>query len=608
VTGATAFSKTAACGSLDRETRLNFLARYPNRSHYIYRAPGAETWITSRFRLATGLIDAAISAETDTLYGAFFGAETTFAVFDIDSCSSYHSPAALRTLRENLAAIELSGNVLFQSSFSDGWHLYIPFTNWENSKDLERSLKAWLRSLGYDIRSGQLEVFPCGNGLRLPLQTGFAWLNEAGTVTCKREDLSVQEAVSYFLTSLENNSNNWQIAKTLIESHLSLTAAAGVAGAGTIPPARKERLEMGGFEDLFSGGKIQEKWDQGRKFWQDGLASSGERHNAIQDVGHYLWYGDAERGIAPLPGARHDEYRARLIEEWLTEKHNGFCRHIDQDKWETIRADIKRAVLWRASGSLPEYEPYRLTDRLLKRLIALFRKTGKVWTVADFRKANEDRRDEARCKIRAVVARCLDNGWQISRNSIAAMTGCSVNTVKKHADLWQLFSTRSGDYSPGGLGASLACLSLVLDEPEIIKELPDSEIQDLDIQNTPDQASAGNCLNFDKLGVFKNEKASFILPYGALAASSGSDSVPLRRRASHGVLTAIGDLNGSRRHNTTEDQKQPPSRTAERAVKLCLNRLTALPGPLPENHEARAPVSMAGEASVYRLVIDTGGK
>lgn len=605
MTGATALSKTAACGYLEQETRLNFFARYPNRSHYIYRTPGAESWMTSRFRLAAGLIDAAISGECDTLYGAFFGAETNFAVFDIDTCSSYHSPAALQSLRENLAAIELSGSVLFQSSNSGGWHLYIPLSNFENSKDIERSLKAWLRSLGYDIRSGQLEVFPCGNGLRLPLQNGFAWLNERGTITCKREDLTTQEAVSYFLTSLKNNRNDWQISKTLIESHLSLTAAGHVAGAGTISPARQERLELSGFEDFFSGGKIQEKWDQGRKFWQDGLASSGQRHDAIQNVGHYLWYGDAERGIAPLPGSRHDEYRARLIEEWLSEKHNGFCRHIDQDKWETIRADIKRAVLWRASGSLPEYEPYRLTDRLLKRLIALFRKTGRVWTVADFRKANDDRRDEARCKIRAAVGQCLEFGWQITRNSIAAMTGCSVNTVRKHCDLWTLFSTRSGEYSPGGLGGSPACLSLVLNKPEIIKQPIDSHDSALGVQGICDQPSSGNYLNRSELGVFKNEKAPFILPYGALAASSGSDSVPLRRRALHGGLAAIGDLNGNRRHNTTPELKQPPSRTAERAIS---NRLTALPGPLPENHEARAPVSMAGEASVYRLVIDTGGK
>lgn len=605
MTGAIAFSKTAACGNLDQETRLNFFALYPNRSHYIYRAPGAESWMTSRFRLATGLIDAAISGESDTLYGAFFGAETSFAVFDIDNCSSYHSPAALETLRENLAAIELSKTLLFQSSNSGGWHLYIPFENFENSKELERCLKAWLKHLGYDIRSGQLEVFPCGNGLRLPLQHGFGWLDQGGRIVETRESLTVQEAVSYFLEGLKCNQNNWQIAKNFIESQLSTSAAAGVAGAGTIPPARKERLEMSGFEDLFSGGKIQEKWDRGRKFWQEGLVSSGQRHNAIQDVGHYLWYGDAERGIAPLPGSRHDEYRARLIEDWLTEKHNGFCRNIDQEKWETIRADIKRAVLWRADGSLPEYEPYRLTDRLLKRLIALYRKTGKVWTVADFRKANEDRRDEARCKIRAVVAECLEHGWQISRNSVAAMTGCSVNTVRKHADLWRLFASRSGDHSPGGLGGSSCPLSFVSDRPEIIKSKSDSEFPAPDIQNAPDQDTAGNCLSFDNWGVFKNEKAPFILPYVALAASSGSDSVSLRRRASHGVLTAIGDLDGSRRHNTTPEQKQAPSRTAQRAIS---NRLTALPGPLPENHEARAPVSMIGEASVYRLVIDTGGK
>lgn len=140
-----------------------------------------------------------------------------------------------------------------------------------------------------------------------------------------------------------------------------------------------------------------------------------------------------------------------MIEEWLTEKHNGYCWHIEKNKWEVIRAQIKRAVLWRSEGPAKEYQPYRLTDRLLKRLLAIYRKTGKVWTVEDFKQANEDRRDEARCKIRAAVAECLTDGRQISRATLAALTGCSPNTLKKHADLWKLFAIGSGEYNRGGL-------------------------------------------------------------------------------------------------------------------------------------------------------------
>ncbi|MBX9690253.1 MAG: hypothetical protein K2X27_26305 [Candidatus Obscuribacterales bacterium] len=227
-------------------------------------------------------------------------------------------------------------------------------------------------------------------------------------------------------------------------------------------------LTAGVFEageiEIHIAGKKQDLWENGRKRWWHGLQKSGERHNAVLAVGHYLWYGDSENGIAALPGARNDKYRARLIEEWLTKKHNGFCRHIDQNNWEVIRAQIKRAVCWRGDGQVRDYEPYRLTDRLLKRLLAIFRQTGKVWTVDEFKQANDDRQEEARCKIRAAVAQCLEEGRQISRSTLEALTGCSPNTLKKHADLWKLFAIGSGEYNPGGWGVSCS-LSLVPSEP-----------------------------------------------------------------------------------------------------------------------------------------------
>jgi len=440
------------------------LSLYPNRAQYIYKAPGDPNWKVSRFRLATGLIDAAISTECDTFYGALWADETRFAVLDIDEDSKYHNAHELQRLRANLATVGLSGNMLFQSSKSNGWHLYIPFFDLTPSKGVEQALKTWLKKLGYDIRGGQLEVFPSGNGLRLPLQCGFAWLDDNGALLLKREELGLDAALNRFLFDLNSNCNDWAFAKIEMESQmLALPAAAGGGDQ-----ARLERLEMGGFDELFSGGKIAEHWDKGRKFWQEGLSSAGQRHDAVLFIGHYLWYGDSENGIAPLPGARNDEYRAKLIEDWLTEKHNGFCRHIDQNKWETILAQIKRAVLWRGDGQAKEYEPYRLTDRLLKRLLAIYRKTGKVWTVEDFKQANEDRRDEARCKIRAAVDQCLNEGRQISRSTIAAMTGCSPNTLKKHADLWKLFAIGSGEYNRGVPGT--CPVSLVPPGPDSSEE------------------------------------------------------------------------------------------------------------------------------------------
>ena len=472
MTGAIAFQKATTSGEINQCARQDFLSLYSNRAHHIYKAPGDPNWKVSRFRLATGLIDAAISAECDTFYGAFWGDETQFAVLDIDKDSKYHNAQELQRLRDNLAAVGLPGSVPFQSSHSTGWHLYVPFFDPVPSKEVEQALKAWLKSNGYDIRCGQLEVFPSGNGLRLPLQRGFAWLDDNGSVTQTREKTTLDAAVSRFLFDLNSNYNNWAIAKTQIESQLAASAAA----AGGDAQERRKRLEMGGFDDLFSGGKITEHWEKGRKFWQEGLSSAGQRHDAVLFIGHYLWYGDTENGIAPLPGARNDEYRAKLIEDWLTEKHNGHCRHIDQNKWETIRAQIKRAVLWRSNGEAREYEPYRLTDRLLKRLLAIYRKTGKVWTVEDFRQANQDRRDEARDKIQAAVSQCLSEGRQISRSTLAALTGCSPNTLKKHADLWKLFAIGSGEYNRGAVGGCPVSLVLGSDRSEEKKEVLDPPV------------------------------------------------------------------------------------------------------------------------------------
>ena len=106
------------------------------------------------------MIDAAMSAECTTFYGAFFGEQTRYAVLDIDSRTSrYYNPESLAELLASLRAVGLSVN-LYQSSASRGWHLYLPFDDCEQSSEVRQTLKRWLEALGYVITGGQLEVFP----------------------------------------------------------------------------------------------------------------------------------------------------------------------------------------------------------------------------------------------------------------------------------------------------------------------------------------------------------------------------------------------------------------------------------------------------------------
>ena len=55
-------------------------------------------------------------------------------------------------------------------------------------------------------------------------------------------------------------------------------------------------------------------------------------------------------------------------------------------------------------------EPYPLTNRLLKRLVALYRRTGKIWSLELFERANDKRRLEARARIAEAICSLEDEG------------------------------------------------------------------------------------------------------------------------------------------------------------------------------------------------------
>lgn len=429
-----------------QEMRSIFCSLFVRRDVLICKLPNQDRW-----RKWTGpledhqIIGVIQDGGRGILRGCYWDEQTHHAVLDVDAQSKYHSAQELAKLQERLAAVGLTATP-YRSSESGGWHLYIFFDDWAECSEVENTIKAWLKLQGYEIKSGTLEIFPSGNALRLPLQPSFAWLDQEGNVIRTREEVTRDEALASFLYDLERNQRSWSEARNRIKSRLHEAAAA--AGGGAL--AHEERLNIEGLEQLFNGGKIQEIWERGRKWWQDGLSERGERHDAVLAIGHYLWYGDEENDVDALPGARHDAYRERLIEEWLSQKHNGCCRHIDQNKWEEIRAQIKRATAWRRDEKYKDRTPYPLTERLLKRLLAHYRQTGKVWTVSEYEQANIDRMDDARERIKAAVLELETRGELLTISAIARESGASRNTVKRHRDL---FACWSGEYNRGGMGA-----------------------------------------------------------------------------------------------------------------------------------------------------------
>ena len=117
-------------------------------------------------------------------------------------------------MRAVLAQAGIPRTMIYCSSDSGGWHLYIFFEEPVSSKDLRNQLVALLNLHGFGVAKGKLEVFPhpgdgsSGQGLRLPLQPGFAWLDQTTLeVEHERYELSATKALELFIDIVDAWSN-----------------------------------------------------------------------------------------------------------------------------------------------------------------------------------------------------------------------------------------------------------------------------------------------------------------------------------------------------------------------------------------------------------------
>ncbi len=419
---------------------------YPERKTSIWKHPGQRRWMQWTNPLQDSQILGVMSDEgRGLLRGCYWGETTRHGVFDVDINSQYHSAEGLKAITADLAHVGVN-LIPYQSSESGGWHLYFSFDSDVLSKEVETKIKDYLRIRSYQIASGTLEVFPSGNALRLPLQRGFAWLTPDGRVRVKREQLTQNEAIATFLKDLERGKANWEEVKTRIEAEI-YSAGAGVAGSAQ---DAEEWLSDEGFTGLFKPGLDWEKYQRGRQYWLTGLTGESQRHDAILCIGHYLWYGDQALGLQALPGRRNKERRYQLIRETLEGKHNGQSEDVNKERWNDIEGDIQRAVSWTKEAPLiKEYEPYQLTDRLLKRLEWLHKKTGKLWSIEELEKANIDRSLDARQRIALAVAQLEAEGSEIDIAKVSRRAKACNKTVAKNRDL---LCSQGGEYIAGGAG------------------------------------------------------------------------------------------------------------------------------------------------------------
>ncbi len=418
-----------------------------HRYSYIYKSKFGGEWFSAQEKWClsdTEILKAIACEHPKFILGTRAAKASRFAVLDIDAGSKYHNGKSLEKLVATLSAAGLKESRLYRSSFSGGWHLYIFFEEPISSKDLRRQLVKLLELSGFIVAKGVLEVFPCpgerslGNGIRLPLQEGFAFLDLATQeVQYERAELSPTQALETFIDHLNGCANTWHdfhrmraYVERLTESQEQITATIQEKSVsrGVVLPFKRlsngapdssaSDIVLGVFQAL-PPGMISENWVRGRSYYQTGLTGPSQRADALVCLSHYLFYGDPENGLLPL-GYGYDQERRFAIEKILELKHNGQSREIARGSGDATQ-QIERVAAWLPPRLRGSAEPKRYEN-----------KTPIAW-----QRNSANLKADARARIAAAVAEFERDGMAFSNRDLAAKAKCSTDTLYKHQDLWK---------------------------------------------------------------------------------------------------------------------------------------------------------------------------
>lgn len=428
-----------------------FLALF-HKYGWIYKPFGGGGWISANEKWAltdSEILKAVACVHPKHFLGARAGKATRFGVLDIDAGSKYHNVKQLGRILEALAKAGINETSIYRSSDSGGWHVYLFFDEPISSRDLRAQLVQLLRLSGFDIAKGTLEIFPApgdgrnssiGNGLRLPLQPGFAWLNQDGLVIEERDSISPVEALDRFIRDMEcgNSRHDFHQMKAyvsrLIESQEQIThqvsqiSQISKAKGVVVPFKKPDGVELSEYTlctvlEVFQGlppGMNAETWINGREFAQVGLTGKSQRAEAIYCLSHYLFYGDPERRL-PALGYGYEKERQWAIEKILSSLHNGCSKDINKGRGDAL-TQIERAASW-----LPK-------DRRGKEnnVVPFVKKVPIAW-----QRNSANLKSEATKKIQAAVADFEEAEMTFSVRDLQLKTGCSNKTLYKHCGLWK---------------------------------------------------------------------------------------------------------------------------------------------------------------------------
>ncbi|MCA9801766.1 MAG: hypothetical protein KC777_07250 [Cyanobacteria bacterium HKST-UBA02] len=320
--------------------------------------------------------------------------------------------------------------------------MYLFFEEPINSADLRRHLVKLLVLNDFEIGKGQLEIFPhpggngsLGLGLRLPMQSGFAWLDKRDLeVEYERHELDATQALELFIDVLDGDANSFAAFRKLKAHVEQLERRKNEAIAhGRREPKNnvvsihrnQTAQEEGEFKNFVRAvfhqmppGIIIDNWYKGRLYHLNGLTGPSQRAEAIECVGHYLFYGDPSCDL-PALGYGYEQERQWALEEFLRSRNNGQSHEINRGRSDAF-AQVDRAANWRPAHKQAE-EPQKYSP---VRPISWVRE-------------NANRQSDARKRIAKALEALTQTERSFTTEELRKEAGCSRDTLYKHGDIWR---------------------------------------------------------------------------------------------------------------------------------------------------------------------------
>ncbi len=194
-----------------QKLKREFFALFPNRfGSLIKRANNGEWKQTSQYHyLEDAEILEAIEGKATFSRAVMSDATTRIFAVLIEQGSYYRSSdGGFDKLRDCLHCIGINQLKIYKRLDGDEWQICAFFKKPTDCQKLFSLTSAWLRRNGIVPGTGGIRLYPGSDPFSIPLQPGFAWLNDDGQVIVCRDQISLEAALSLFISDVERNGVN----------------------------------------------------------------------------------------------------------------------------------------------------------------------------------------------------------------------------------------------------------------------------------------------------------------------------------------------------------------------------------------------------------------